>query len=81
MRTVPELDSELARARGDGGRLVVLDLRGLTFMDSTGISLVARWNLEASRDGFDFALIQGDERVRRLFELTSLTEYFTFMDG
>jgi anti-sigma B factor antagonist len=80
LRTVPELDDALARARADA-RHVVLDLRGLSFMDSTGISLVTRWNLEARRDGFEFALIQGDERVRRLFELTALTGYFTFMEG
>src|SRR4051794_37722952 len=81
MRTVPELDDSLARARDGDGRCMVLDLRGLSFMDSTGISLVTRWNLEARRDGFDFTLVQGDERVRRLFEITGLTEYFTFVEG
>jgi anti-sigma B factor antagonist len=80
MRTAPELDEQIQAAR-ELARCVVLDLRGLSFMDSTGISLVTRWNLEARRDGFAFALIQGDERVRRLFELTALTEYFTFVDG
>jgi len=80
MRTVPELDDRLQAAR-EAARYVVLDLRGLSFMDSTGISLVTRWNLEARRDGLDFALVQGDERVRRLFELTALTEYFTFVEG
>jgi anti-sigma B factor antagonist len=80
MRTVPELENELKAAR-EASRYVVLDLRGLTFMDSTGLSLVSRWNVEARRDGFEFALIQGDERVRRLFELTALTGYFTFVDG
>jgi len=80
MRTVPELEDELKAAR-KSSRYVVLDLRGLSFMDSTGLTLVSRWNLEARRDGFEFALIQGDERVRRLFELTALTGYFTFVDG
>jgi anti-sigma B factor antagonist len=80
MRTVPELDAHMKAAR-ETGRCVVLDLRGLSFMDSTGISLVTRWNLEARRDGFDFALIQGDARIQRLFELTALTEYFAFVDG
>src|SRR3954467_2784506 len=80
LSTVPELDQQLSAARANH-RLVVLDLRGRAFMDSTGISLITRWNLEASRDGFDFALIQGHQRVQRLFELTSLTEYFTFVSG
>ncbi len=59
----------------------MLDLRGLTFMDSTGLSLLTRWNLEARRDGFNFALVAGSERVQRLFELTALSEYFTFVPG
>ena len=79
--TVPDLDEQLRAALDGGSRRVVLDLRGLSFMDSTGISLVTRWNLESERDGFQFALIQGDERVRRLFELTALTDYFVFVDG
>jgi anti-sigma B factor antagonist len=80
MRTVPELENELKAAR-ETSRYVVLDLRGLSFMDSTGLTLVSRWNLEARRDGFEFALVQGDDRVRRLFELTALMGYFTFVDG
>ena len=81
MRTVPELDTHLSEARATGARLVVLDLRALGFMDSTGISLITRWNLESRRDGFEFALIKGNSRVQRLFELTALADYFTFVGG
>jgi anti-sigma B factor antagonist len=81
MRTVPELDERIGTAKAGGARLVVVDLRGLTFMDSTGLSLLTRWNLEARRDGFNFALVAGSDRVQRLFELTALHEYFTFLSG
>jgi anti-sigma B factor antagonist len=81
MRTVPELDEQLCAVKAAGAKQVVVDLRGLSFMDSTGLSLLTRWNLEARRDGFNFALIQGSHRVQRLFELTALGEYFTFVSG
>ena len=50
----------------------MVDLRGLEFMDSTGLTLLTRWTLEAERDGYAFALIAGSERIQRLFELTGL---------
>ena len=58
-----------------------MDLRGLSFMDSTGLTLLTRWHNASRRDGFDFALVQGDERIARLFTLTGLHEYFTFVAG
>ena len=81
MGTAPVLGDAIQGAVDGGARHVVVDLRGLEFMDSTGITLVARFNNEAQRDGFDFALIPGKARVMRLFELTGLAEYFTFTSG
>ena len=59
----------------------MVDLRGLDFMDSTGLTLLTRWSLGAERDGYAFALIAGSERIQRLFELTGLLDHFTFVDG
>ena len=53
----------------------------LEFMDSTGLTLLARWSLGAERDGYAFALIAGSQRIQRLFELTGLLERFTFDAG
>ena len=36
---------------------------------------------DAERDGYDFALIAGSERIQRLFELTGLRPHFTFVAG
>jgi anti-sigma B factor antagonist len=79
LATVPSLEQELSRLRESGLRSVVLDLRGLTFMDSTGLSLTLRWSLEASRDGFDFSLVRGEGAIRRLFELTGMDGRLPFL--
>jgi anti-sigma B factor antagonist len=81
IRTAPVLEERIRSAREMGATRVVVDLSRLDFMDSTGITLVTRYNNEARRDGFDFALIKGSPRVMRLFDLTGLGDYFTFIDG
>lgn len=79
--TVPVLEEQLKQMHADGFRHVVVDLRGLDFMDSTGLTLLARWSVGADRDGYTFAIVPGGERVQRLFALTGLDEVFTFVDG
>src|SRR5690349_6612782 len=77
MSTAPVLEQALRDGIDRGQRMIVIDLRGLNFMDSTGLTLVSRFNNESRRDGFDLALIEGEQRVMRLFSLTGLGEYFT----
>ena len=54
---------------GDGFGRIVLDLRGLTFIDSTGMRLLVGLHHQADRDGWRMLLIQGPENVRRVFEI------------
>jgi anti-sigma B factor antagonist len=80
MSTAPELDEALTEVCRSGRRLIV-DLRGLEFMDSTGLTLLTRWSLAAERDGFSLALVPGNERIQRLFEITRLVTHFHFVAG
>jgi anti-anti-sigma factor len=73
MATVGAVEQELRRLVDSGFRTLVLDLGGLSFMDSTGLHLVARWSAESSRDGFDFELGPGPPAVQRVFELAGMT--------
>ena len=61
-------------------RLVVLDLRGLTFMDSTGVRIVWEMSSLAAQDGFDFGLIQGPTAIRSVFEMSGLITRLPFVD-
>jgi anti-sigma B factor antagonist len=81
MASAPALEDRLRAALTDGARRLVIDLRELEFMDSTGLTLLARWSLGAQRDGYELELVQGDERIRRLFELTGMVSHFRFVDG
>jgi anti-sigma B factor antagonist len=70
LATVPLLRDELERLLVDGFKSVVIDLRRLDFMDSSGLRLLLEANGHARNDGWELALIQGPEAVRRVFEIT-----------
>jgi anti-sigma B factor antagonist len=70
--TVHRVESALAELREEGCGNLVLDLRGLTFMDSTGLRLVIRWHTAARDEGFQFAIVPGPDVVQRVFRLTGM---------
>jgi anti-sigma B factor antagonist len=78
MATVGAVERELQRLRDSGFDSILLDLRGLTFMDSSGLHLVMRWAKDASQDGFMFEVEPGPPAVQRLFELTNMTDVLPF---
>jgi anti-sigma B factor antagonist len=61
--------------------MVVVDLRLLEFMDSTGLHGVLRIQQGAQELGRRFALIRGPDQVQRLFELTGLSETLTIVES
>jgi anti-sigma B factor antagonist len=74
------LESELERL-GEEPELatVVLDLRGLEFMDSSGLRLVVLADMQARESGRRFALVRGPETVHRVFEITRMSERLDFV--
>jgi anti-sigma B factor antagonist len=75
--SVHRVEAALEDLRTQACPELVLDLRGLTFMDSTGLRLVIRWDTLAQEDGFRFAIVPGDEVVQRVFRLTGMDSHLT----
>ena len=63
-----------------GGTLLV-DLRGLTFMDSTGIRLMLELRAESERDGFELSVINGNDAVRRVLQVSGVDGVLPFRDA
>lgn len=61
-------------------RVVVADLRGLTFMDSTGIHLLFEARDRCRATGRTFRLIRGPDTVHRSIVLLGLEREFEFFD-
>jgi anti-sigma B factor antagonist len=66
--------AELTREASD----LVLDLRGLSFIDSTGLQFLLRLAAESTRDGWTLSVIPGPSAVRRIFQLTGTEERLPF---
>ena len=61
-------------------RRVVLDLRELEFMDSSGLRLVALAERRLGAAGRGLVLVRGPEAVQRVFEITRMEDHLTFVD-
>jgi anti-sigma B factor antagonist len=61
--------------------LVIVDLRGLDFMDSTGLHLVLQAQTQAQESGRRFGLVRGPEQVQKLFDLTGLSDALTIVES
>ena len=74
------LEEELTRVAESGATQVIIDLRELEFMDSTGLSTLVRAHQRADEDGHEFGLVRGPQQVQRLLSLTGVEERMTFAD-
>ena len=73
--TAPALDDAFRQQAGDGDApRLVLDLTGVSFLDSTAMALIAGWRDRLVDAGGRFALVTADPQQQRLFHLTALTD-------
>ncbi len=60
---------------------VVLDLRGLSFIDSTGLRLLVTLDERAAREGFLLTLVAPAAPVDRTIQLCGLAQVLPFVEG
>jgi anti-sigma B factor antagonist len=72
--TAPRVEEELQRVEADQPAVIVLDLRELEFMDSTGLRVIVSADGRARDDGRSLRLVRGPEAVQRIFRVTRLDE-------
>jgi anti-sigma B factor antagonist len=80
LSTVEKVEDELRRIEDRGDKLLVLDLSGLTFLDSTGLRLMVTADQRARKAGRRLALVKGPETVHRVFTITKLDERLQMVD-
>lgn len=77
----PALEQELDRRVNSGVESVIVDLRQLEFMDSTGLSVLVRAHQQAVEAGRRFAVVRGPQQVQRLLSLTGVADRLTLVDS
>lgn len=71
---------ELTRVEAGAPELLVLDLTGLSFMDSSGMGVVAAAHARALDAGRRFVVVRPPFSVRRAFELSNLNQVITIVE-
>jgi anti-sigma B factor antagonist len=77
--TAKDVRSQMRAAREEGQSLV-LDLRSVTFMDSSGLRLVVEAQRDAEAHGSEWTLVRGPQHVDRLLTLVGLASRMTIVD-
>jgi anti-sigma B factor antagonist len=72
-RTIAELEAEVPGS-------LIFDLRGLEFMDSTGLRLIVSADARARERGRRIVIVRGPETVQRVFRMTALEQRLAFVD-
>jgi anti-sigma B factor antagonist len=72
-RTIEEVE------RSTTGNLVI-DLRGLEFMDSTGLRLILSADARSRDRGSELIVVRGPEPVDRVFRMAALDRRLRFVD-
>ena len=69
---VQNFEAELSKLEAETPRVVVVDLGGLSFMDSSGLRALVMADQRATKAGRRLAIVPGPPTVKRVFEITQL---------
>jgi anti-sigma B factor antagonist len=81
LSTAGELAEAGVAALAAGAAVVIVDLSGVTFLDSTGLAALVTINNQARNGGATLIIARPRARVRHLFRITGLDMAFTITDG
>jgi anti-sigma B factor antagonist len=83
LATAPQLEDRVLSALRDGGARVVLDLRELTFMDSTGVRTIVAAHQAAKDEGAELRVVRPapESAVSRVIEISGIDEALGLVDA
>lgn len=82
LATAPELEDKVLGAVREGAHAVVLDLRELTFMDSTGVRTIVAAHHVAEQTGHVLRVVRPsrDSAVSRVIEISGIDDALGLVD-
>ena len=72
------LEDEFIRLEATSVSRIVLDLRELEFIDSTGLAVIMRAHERGNRDGHILRVLRPNGQVGRVFDLCDLDQVLAF---
>ena len=79
--TAPQLEQAISEATSEPVAELVLDLRALTFMDSTGLRTLAQANAKAVQAGTALSIWRGPRQIERVLEISGLGPLLPLADA
>ena len=79
--TAPPLRDRLQSLTTSGRSSVVVDLLGVTFLDSTALGVLVGALKRCREAGGDLPLVIAEQRILKVFEITGLTGVFPIFDS
>lgn len=79
--TAPHVEAVLREPCEDGVDRRIVDLSGLTFMDSSGLRIILSAHAAARREGPPLTLVAGPPSVQRVFEITGVVDRLRFVES
>ncbi|AHY47729.1 anti-anti-sigma factor [Rubrobacter radiotolerans] len=77
LHTAPKVQYAIERAQENGGGpVVVVDMGGIDFMDSTALSMFARCKDNLEGQGTHLRFAAPSKAVERIFSVTGFRDYF-----
>ena len=76
----PLLEQSLQRVEAGGARLIVLDLRAVSFIDLTGMRVLTRASNRLEQTGGRLIVVRGPRPVEMVFMLTGAAETLELVD-
>ncbi len=78
--TAPELRIALNQALATDATLIVLDLRGLEFIDSIGLHVILQTDTSMRGGEARFVIVRGNAFVQRIFDIMQLEGRLELVD-
>lgn len=78
--SAPDLERAISRVESAGPRLLGIDLRHLSFLDSTGLHVLIDAHTRLSGANRRLVLIRGPSTVQRVFQITGMDNILNFVD-
>jgi anti-anti-sigma factor len=74
LSTGPRVEEEVLRTEAENPETLILDLRDVSFFDSTGLQLVLDADVRAREEGRALIVVPGDGEPRRILELAEVID-------
>jgi anti-anti-sigma factor len=80
LATAAAVEHELRRVELTDAHVTAIDLRELTFIESTGIRLILEAYMRSSEGGHRLVVVRGSEAIQRLFRTCDVERRLPFVD-